>query len=119
MRLAAADAMTRERRDDEREERGGFVIGPTAGGADVNVEPSGPHARGGLRDDPAIAGDVSRRLHEHGSLDASAIRVDVRHGRVVLEGRVADEPARHVAELIADAVPGVRGVDNRLDAGGL
>jgi len=34
---------------------------------------------------------------------------------VTLEGHVSDEPARHVAELIADAVPGVRGVVNRLD----
>jgi osmotically-inducible protein OsmY len=64
--------------------------------------------------DAEIARDVSRRLGEHASLDASDIEVDVKDARVTLRGRVLDEPARHVAELIADAVPGVHGVVNRL-----
>jgi osmotically-inducible protein OsmY len=42
----------------------------------------------------------------------------VNNGTVTLHGRVADEPARHVAEIIADAVPGVRGVLNRLETAG-
>ena len=74
-----------------------------------------PRARGTLRQDAEIAQDVYRRLGEHGSLDASAVEVQVRNGRVTLRGCVADEPARHVAELIADAVPGVRAVVNRLE----
>jgi osmotically-inducible protein OsmY len=70
------------------------------------------------RRDAEIAQDVSLRLGEHASLDASRVDVQVKDGRVTLNGRVSDEPARHVAELIADAVPGVRGVVNRLDTTG-
>jgi len=65
--------------------------------------------------DAVIAQDVARRLGEHASLDARDVDVRVTNGEVTLQGRVLDEPARHVAELIADAVPGVRGVVNRLD----
>jgi osmotically-inducible protein OsmY len=64
--------------------------------------------------DAEILRDVYRRLGEHASLDAGGIAVQVKDGEVTLGGRVADEPARHVAELIADAVPGVRAVVNRL-----
>jgi osmotically-inducible protein OsmY len=107
--------MTDERREDDAQAEPGLVIGPTSGGPDVEREPRAFSAHGALRDDTAIAGDVSRRLGEHGSLDAKDVSVRVRRGQVTLEGRVADEPARHVAELIADAVPGVREVVNRLD----
>jgi len=108
--------MTDDRRPDEsREDDAGLVIGPTTGDADVAVEPRGRAARGPSHRDAEIARDVSRRLREHASLDASDVDVHVKNGRVTLVGRVQDPPARHVAELIADAVPGVRGVDNRLD----
>jgi osmotically-inducible protein OsmY len=106
--------MSDERRDQRREEEPGLVVGPTRGAPDVDVEPARrvPH---GLRDDREIAADVVRRLGEHGSLDATGVDVRVEKGEVTLQGRVDDEPARHVAELIADAVPGVRVVVNRLD----
>lgn len=87
-------------------------IGPTSHAPDVFVEPRG---HGSTRHDAEIAQDVCRRLGEHGSLDAHEVNVEVKNGEVTLAGRVSDEPARHVAELIADAVPGVRGVVNRLD----
>ena len=90
----------------------GLVIGPTSHAPDVSVEPRG---HGSTRHDAEIAQDVCRRLGEHGSLDAHEVNVEVKNGEVTLAGRVFDEPARHVAELIADAVPGVRGVVNRLD----
>lgn len=99
---------------DERPRRktDGLVIGPTRDVSDVTREPR-PH--GATRHDAEIAHDVCRRLGEHASLDASGVSVDVRNAEVTLTGRVADEPARHVAELIADAVPGVRSVINHLD----
>jgi osmotically-inducible protein OsmY len=92
----------------------GLVIGPTPAGPDVESAPQAWVASGTLRDDDAIAADVRRRLAEHAALDASAVRVSVDHGEVTLDGTVSDPPARHVAELIADAVPGVRDVVNRL-----
>ena len=104
-----------EPKDDSRADDTGLVIGPTTGDADVTVAPRGRAARGSTHRDAEIARDVSRRLGEHASLDASDVDVHVKDGRVTLEGRVQDPPARHVAELIADAVPGVRAVDNRLD----
>ena len=105
------------RKDPRRPRKGdeGLVIGPNPDGPDVDAAPRGWVARGTLRDDDAIAADVRRRLGEHAALDASAVRVSVAHGEVTLEGTVSDAPARHVAELIADAVPGVRDVVNRLD----
>ena len=87
-------------------------IGQTSHVPDVFNEPRG---HGSTRHDAEIAQDVCRRLGEHGSLDAHEVKVEVKNGEVTLGGRVSDEPARHVAELIADAVPGVRGVVNRLD----
>jgi osmotically-inducible protein OsmY len=106
--------MTDERRDDRSEEQPGLVVGPTRGAPDVGLEPA-RRVSHGLRDDREIADDVVRRLGQHGSLDASGLEVRVDNGEVTLQGRVKDEPARHVAELIADAVPGVRVVVNRLD----
>jgi osmotically-inducible protein OsmY len=73
---------------------------------------------GGARRDAAIAEDVSRRLRDHSSLDARSVDVQVKNGHVTLRGSVADEPARHVAEVIADTAPGVRSVSNRLDIDG-
>jgi osmotically-inducible protein OsmY len=95
-----------------RKTRDGLVIGPTGESPDVTLE---PRAQGSIRRDADIAQDVTRRLGEHASLDARDIEVRVANGEVTLQGRVLDEPARRVAELIADAVPGVRGVVNRLD----
>lgn len=95
-------------RDDE-----GLVIGPGGDGADVESVPRAL-TPGPLRGDREIAEEVRRRLGEHGSLDARAVSVRVEHGRVTLDGTVSDPPARRVAALIADAVPGVREVDNRL-----
>ncbi|HEU5196694.1 MAG TPA: BON domain-containing protein [Methylomirabilota bacterium] len=68
-----------------------------------------------MHSDAEIAHAVWQRLNEHASLDAAGVNVRVKDGWVTLDGRVTDEPARHVAELIADAVPGVRGVVNRIE----
>jgi osmotically-inducible protein OsmY len=100
--------MADERRDDD-----GLVIGPGADGGDVESVPRA-WTPGPVRNDREIADDVRRRLGEHASLDARAVSVRVQQGRVTLEGTVSDPPARHVAELIADAVPGVRHVANHL-----
>lgn len=70
--------------------------------------------RGYIRGDAAIKEDVSERLMESGSIDASDITVDVAAGEVVLTGGVRTEDERRSAERAALLVLGVRTVVNRL-----
>ena len=53
-------------------------------------------------------------MADHPRLDASDIDVTVTNGEVPLQGDVGNRPARRLAEAIADGVPGVRDVFNRL-----
>jgi hypothetical protein len=78
----------------------------------------GPHAgrgpRGYQRSDDRIKEDVCERMAEHGQLDASDIEVRVASGEVTLEGSVDSRWAKRLAEDLAEDVPGVRDVHNRL-----
>ncbi len=57
------------------------------------------------RDDETIAGDVRHRLEVYGGPDRW--RVDVHDGVVTIGDRLDDESDRHVATVLAEAVPGV------------
>ncbi|MEV8438736.1 CBS domain-containing protein [Actinosynnema sp. NPDC051121] len=61
------------------------------------------------RDDDVIATDVRRRL----SVATRRVpwRVSVTHGMVTLAGEGADDVERHIATVVAGAVPGVVGVE--------
>lgn len=111
----------RDRNEPGDEERPGLIIGPTSDAADVQVVP-GRHAgrppAGDRRADVRIEEDVRRWMDGHGTLDARGIRVAVSDGEVVLEGVVADQPSRRVAETIAESVSGVRRVTSRLGVSG-
>jgi hypothetical protein len=72
--------------------------------------------KGYTRSDERIQEDVCDRLTDDDELDASEITVTTRSGEVTLEGAVNDRRSKHRAEDIADAVPGVREVHNRLRA---
>ncbi len=50
------------------------------------------------------------------SLEQDSVRVDVKNGVVYLKGHLSKSLHRHHLERIAAAVPGVRGVENRLIA---
>jgi hypothetical protein len=103
-----------ERRDLRRAERSRFedlgkkeswhVPGPFEG-----VGPEGYQ-----RSDERIREEICERMARHGTLDASAIRVDVESGIVVLEGAVDSRWAKRVAEGLVDSVRGVKDVQNRL-----
>jgi osmotically-inducible protein OsmY len=79
---------------------------------------SGPHRGKGPRDykrsDERIREDISDRLSDDPYIDASDIEIKVSNGEVVLEGHAEDKKAKRRAEDIAEAVAGVKNVENHL-----
>ena len=74
----------------------------------------GKGPRGYQRPDSRIHDDVNDRLSDHPRIDASDIEVSVDSGEVTLSGEVSSKLARRQAEDCADAVSGVRYVQNNL-----
>jgi hypothetical protein len=70
--------------------------------------------RGYTRSDPRIFEDVCEALSCDGELDARYLRVTVKGGRVLLDGRVSSRDEKYLAEQLADRVAGVSVVENRL-----
>ena len=70
--------------------------------------------RGYARSDARILEDVNERLCDDPIVDASEIEVRCEQACIVLEGRVPTRWMKHRAEDIADAVAGVKDVDNRI-----
>ncbi len=66
------------------------------------------------RSDERIREDVNDRLTDEWSVDASDIQVNVADGDVILTGFVTDRFQKRRAEDVAESVPGVRNVENRL-----
>ncbi len=66
------------------------------------------------RSDDRIKEDVSDRLEDHYSLDASEIDIEVNDGDVVLTGTVESRYAKRLAEDLADDCSGVKNVENRI-----
>lgn len=77
----------------------------------------GKGPRNYVRSDERIHEDVCDRLLVDERLDATAIEVHAGSGIVTLSGTVANRSEKRVAERIAEAVPGVKDVDNRLRIG--
>lgn len=78
----------------------------------------GPYAgrgpRGYRRSDERIRADVNDALTEDGWIDATEITVTVERGEVTIEGTVESRAMKRLAEDVAEGVPGVRDVHNRL-----
>lgn len=89
----------------------GGVSGGFAGGA-VDEGPWRP-APNTLHDD-RIEADLKLRLTQAADIDASQIEVRVQAGEVTLEGRIATREMKHQATALAERVPGVLSVKNRL-----
>lgn len=81
-------------------------------------EREGPHRgkgpKGYTRSDERIKEDVNDRLNEDSNVDASEIDVTVNNGEVTLSGTVNSRWEKHRAEDLAEAVSGVKDVENRI-----
>jgi osmotically-inducible protein OsmY len=80
--------------------------------------PMGPHRgkgpKGYQRSDQRIREDVSDRFYEDDYLDASDLQIRVENGEVILDGTVDSKQAKRRAEDIAEAISGVRNVQNHI-----
>ncbi len=77
-----------------------------------NPYPQGP--KGYQRSDERLKEDISERLMQSHHIDCSDVSVDVRGGKVVLEGSVPGRHMKHAIEDLVDACPGVQDIDNRV-----
>ena len=66
------------------------------------------------RPDERVLGDVCDRLAHHPDVDVSDVTVDVDKGLVKLGGTVGDRRQKYIVEEIADAVYGVKDVENQI-----
>lgn len=66
------------------------------------------------RTDERIRDDICDLLTHDRDLDASQIEVTVSEGLVTLRGDVEDRKQKHLAEDLADEIPGVRDIHNHL-----
>lgn len=91
------DEAERRRRTDKRE-------GPHRG--------KGP--KGYSRTDDRIREDINERLYHDSHVDASEVEIKVENGEAVISGAVDSREAKRRIEDIAESIPGVRDVENRL-----
>jgi hypothetical protein len=75
---------------------------------------AGRGPKGYVRTDDRIREDVCDRLSWHDEVDATEISVSVSSGEVTLEGSVETRHMKRLAEDIAEDVPGVNDVHNRV-----
>ena len=64
--------------------------------------------------DTSLRDEVAHRILAETGEDAHAVTIAVDEGIVTLEGPVPQRFTKQMVEAIVEAVPGVRGVDNRL-----
>ena len=113
----ARDALRRpvvERREAQppRPREGRRSIDVRAHAADQTALERAKAARGSR--DTSLRDQVAHRLVAESGDGAHAVRVSVSEGIVTLEGPVPERYTKEMVEAIVEAVPGVRGVDNRL-----
>jgi hypothetical protein len=90
---------------------------PQAGGAGAARRyPPGP--KGYQRSDERMKEDISERLYRAYHIDSSEVTVDVRAGKVTLEGTVPSRHMKHAIEDMVDDCPGVTEIDNRIRVAG-
>ncbi len=78
----------------------------------------GPYAgvgpQGYQRSDDSIFEEVCQRITQHGQIDASHMKVNVKKGEVTLDGDVDSRQTKKMVENIADQVHGVKDIHNNL-----
>jgi osmotically-inducible protein OsmY len=75
---------------------------------------AGRGPRGYKRSDQRILEEVCDAISRSDEIDASDMSVEVKDAEVTLSGTVEERGWKHVAERIAENVPGVRDVTNHL-----
>jgi osmotically-inducible protein OsmY len=75
---------------------------------------SGRGPKGYRRSDERIQEDINERLTQDPDIDAWEIEVQVQSGEVILTGTVDDRQTKHRVEDIAEAVSGVKDVQNQI-----
>lgn len=78
--------------------------------------PPGP--KGYQRSDERMKEDISERLYRAYHVDSSEVTVEVRGGKVTLEGMVPSRHMKHAIEDMVDDCPGVMEIDNRIRVAG-
>lgn len=78
--------------------------------------PPGP--KGYQRSDERMKEDISERLYRAYHIDSSEVSVEVRAGKVTLEGTVPSRHMKHAIEDMVDDCPGVMEIDNRVRVAG-
>ena len=66
------------------------------------------------RSDERISELVCERLVQEQSVDVSDVSVEVKNGRVTLDGTVPDRQMRHLIEDVVDGCWGVQDIENRI-----
>jgi osmotically-inducible protein OsmY len=73
-----------------------------------------PYPFGGASTDEQILTEVLNALHWHSGVPSDQVKVDVKHGQVVLTGIVAQQYQSDLAERTATEAPGVLEVKNMI-----
>lgn len=81
---------------------------------DMRLSHRGKGPRNYTRSDDRIREDINDRLSDDPWVDASEIDVAVSNGEVTLTGSVTDRSDKRRAEDLAEAVSGVKNVENRI-----
>jgi len=83
-------------------------------GADDSGQHRGHGPKGYRRSDDRIRDDINDRLTDDAWLDASNINIEVKDSEVTLNGKVNNRDDKRRAEDLAEAISGVRHVQNNL-----
>jgi hypothetical protein len=70
--------------------------------------------KGWKRTDERLKEDICERLYHTQHIDSSDVTVEVKDGKVMLEGSVPQRGMKHALEDLIDACPGVTDIDNRV-----
>ncbi|MFO1350049.1 MAG: BON domain-containing protein [Gammaproteobacteria bacterium] len=91
---------------------GGWQSGQGRQGQSQSYANRGP--KGYKRSDERLKEDISERLMQSHHIDPSEVSIEVKDGKVTLEGTVTERHMKHAIEDLVEACPGVQDVDNRV-----
>jgi len=98
--------------DSDHDERNNRNSGMYNSGSGESHRGKGP--KGYKRSDERVKEEISDKLSDDHSLDASEIEIEVKNGEVTLSGTVSDRADKRRAEDLVESVSGVSNVENRI-----